>query len=110
MLPVRVSSLEVPPTVTSRVEAAARAPAPTLRVAVTGLVPASTSLKLMPMSGLATSSVTVTSDGMLTVGASLTAVTDRLTSAVSLVPPRPSVRVTRMARLAVEGSLVSELA
>ena len=74
MLPVRVNALLVPPIVTPPPLVAARLPEVTDRVTVTELLPASTSLKLMPVMALGVSSVTPMVIGAVTSGASLTAV------------------------------------
>ena len=99
--------MTLPPLVASSV------PDATVKVARTSALPASTSAKEMPVTGDATSSVTVTEPGAVIVGASLTRVT--LICAVLIVvslPPRlapsGSCTVNTTVRNAVEGvSLVS---
>ena len=95
MLPVRVMALLVPPTVTPAALVALRLPLGTDRVTVTGEVPASTSLKLMPLRSPGSSSKMAMDGGAVITGASLTALTT--ISKVSLtLPPLPSLAVTSM--------------
>ncbi len=68
-------------------ELALRLPEGTEKVAVTSLVPASTSAKLMPVSALATSSVTPIDAGAVMEGASLTLFRLTVIVAVSVRPP-----------------------
>ncbi len=65
----------VPPTVTPPPDVAESDPLLTERVTTTELLPASTSLKLMPVNAPATSSVTAIAAGTVATGASFTAVT-----------------------------------
>ncbi|MDT4805815.1 hypothetical protein FQZ97_386310 [compost metagenome] len=88
MLPVRVSALAVPPTMTLPPLLAVRLPEPTASVTVTLFVPASASLKLMPVMALATSSVTARVAGAETCGVSLVplTLTDLLAAVLSRAP------------------------
>ena len=107
--PVRVNALAVPPTVTLPLLVASSVPDATVNVACTLALPASRSAKEMPVTGEATSSVTVTDAGAEIVGASFSGVT--LICAVLIVvslPPSGSLTVKVTVRCKVEGvSLVS---
>src|SRR5262249_10876326 len=93
IVPVSVMVLEVPPIVTPvspGLFGAARLPDGTDKVATTLLLPASTSANERPVSGEATSSVTVIESGTVFTGASLTALTKIGTSFVPVrLPPAP---------------------
>ncbi|MNR31263.1 hypothetical protein D3C85_1487630 [compost metagenome] len=104
--PVSVRADAVPPTVTPPPLVALRLPAATLRVTVTLLLPASRSLKLMPVMAVATSSLTAILPGTVTIGASLVVPTVRVRLAVAL-KLLPSLTAKPMVRVAVAG--VSEL-
>ncbi len=111
IVPANVSAIGSPPTVTPPPLVAANLPSGTVSITVTGLLPASTSAKLISVRALATSSVTVMLAGAVTVGASLTGVTSNVTEALSLcAPPLPvlplSVIVTVRATSAVAFSAV----
>ena len=79
-------SVAVPesPTVTPLPETALRVPLGTEKVTVTEPLPASKSLKLMPVTPPGTSSVTVSDTGTVATGASFTGVTARVTVLVSV--------------------------
>src|SRR5690606_7843229 len=103
ILPLRVMALLVPPTVTPPPLVAARLPEATDRMTVTGLLPASASLKLIPVMALGMSSVTPMVAGAATIGASLTAVT--LTVLVAgVLSSSPSLTTKLTVRLAVLGA------
>src|SRR5204863_90230 len=82
VVPVSVRAVAVPPDVTLPHTGELSVPLATVNVAVSVPLAESTSLKLIPVSALATSSVTPIEDGAEIAGASLTAVTDTL----ALVP------------------------
>ena len=86
-VPVSVSALALPPTTTPAPLVAVRLPAGTLKVAVTLPLPASTSLKLMPLSLVATSSVTAILAGAPMVGVSLMAASTMVSVALLETPP-----------------------
>src|SRR5690606_23103821 len=90
IVPVKVTALAVPPTVTSEPETAESEPLGTENVAVTAAAPASTSLKLIPVSGVCTSSTTAIVAGAVVIGASLTATTvtvETMDKALVSTPP-----------------------
>ena len=103
-LPDRVSSpVPEPATVTPMPVVALRVPLATENVAVTMLMPASTSVKLKPLITLDTSSVTLMDGGALITGASFTAATCRVMVVVAsdtLVVLTLMVRVTSPLALA----------
>ena len=102
-LPLRVSALLVPPTVTEPLLVALRVPLGTEKVAVTVFEPASGSAKLMPVRTLAWSSVTLRVAGAVICGASFTAVT-LSTLVARLLSAVPSLTWKLMVRAAVLGA------
>ena len=89
MSPASVRFEDVPPTVTPPPLVALRTPDGTARLTDTLALPASTSLTRMPVSGEATSSVTLMLAGAVMPGASFTAVTDNVTVVDAICGPPP---------------------
>ena len=111
--PARVKlAVPLPATVTLPPLVAERLPEPTEKVAVTVPLAASISAKLMPVSALATSSVTPMEPGAVMTGASLTPVTATvaaidtalLSTPLLLVPPLSVMLVSVTTRLVVPGA------
>jgi hypothetical protein len=105
-----IEAVPLPVTVTPPPLVAERVPLPTPRVIATALLPASTSAKLIPVTGEATSSVTESEPGTVMVGASFTPDTERFTLVeLDCAPPPPVLPLSFMptVRVTVEVALLA---